>query len=277
MLHFEAVGHLIGGIRWDRASEAAKILYRIATESYIYHVAILAMFYTQTDRYASLSPNVKKLLEHASGPKVNMIISLDVSIYIILFELTVLSRADQAHTDYAARLDAVQVNLSETLDRVRANSYTTPTTVYEDEFWKLTHVAGLVLQIFLTKVKNPSILATAEDIKNNVSVATKVLNSVASTRAWTGNFVWMVTILLCAASTPDDVKKVDDKVNEIKQGLWGGDLLRIQQVIRVVQQKRRQLDRVFVFNDNVIIPEDYDTLSILLNKNGILGWRPTGE
>lgn len=272
LLHFEAVGHLIDSVRWERMSDAAKIFYRVAIESYIYHVAILAMFYPQTNRYATLSSTVQRMLRRdGSGPEVNMIISLDVDIYLILFELTILSRTDRYHIDFPARLAAIRTKLTGVLDRATAHMSTIPTTEYEEQFWKLTYVACLVLQIFFAKVQTPAILATAEEIKRDASMAFKVLGIVQIRRTWTGNLVWILTLLLCAASTPSDVEQIETTIDQIKQGLWGSDLLRIQQVVRLVRQKRRQLDRSIASSGNVILPEHYDTLSILLNQNGILG------
>lgn len=113
-------------------------------------------------------------------------------------------------------------------------------TETEHQFWFLTCFGCEVLRIFRSKVEEPNLLPKSEIvIRHRTTEAIKSMESLVIRRAWIGNMVWLLTIMLCAAHTTANIIAIDQKMKEVKRGIWGGDLLRLTQVVHNIRRVRQ--------------------------------------
>lgn len=201
-----------------------------------------------------------------------MIIGMDANIYRVLFMATLLGRADRSSPHYLSRVETADSILRDVSLRTDIAMSAQHLTAKEKEFWTLTRFAYQALQIYLTKVRDPSALAKDEIVRVKVTAAIETLESLSISRAWTGNLVWILAIMLCAAYTVSDVAAIDKKVQEVKEGLWGADLLRLTQTVYRVRKQREQSSHSNRTSGGRYAPGSPDTLALLLNHNGILAY-----
>lgn len=274
LLHFEAVGHLLQ-ICVDRSSAsktaAASLFHRIAFESYLYHVSMLSLFYPETDRYTELAPHIERELHtRHSGIDQNIVTALDINIYRVLFASTLLARTDQSRSGYPEKLEATKALLETISSRASENLQDTSTPSTETEFWRLSSVASNALFILLLKVENRSLLPTDDRIRNHLTLAVTVLSSCSISRAWKGNLVWILAILLCAAYITADSETVHRLIEQYKSGIWVADSARIEGVLKAVRAIRDKPLQPANDAERIVELEEHDTLALLLHPRGVL-------
>lgn len=195
---------------------------------------------------------------------------MDANIYRVLFMATLLGRADRSSPHHLRHAETADSILGDIVQRTNIAISAQHLTTREKEFWSLTKFASQALQIYLIKVRDPSVSANDEIVRVWVRAAIETLESLSISRAWTGNLVWTLSIMLCAAYTVSDVAAIDKKVQEVKEGLWGADLLRLTQTVHRVRRQREQSCHPERISGGRVAPGRSDTLALLLNPNGIL-------
>lgn len=235
---------------------------------------MLALFYPHTDRYIQLPAELEPILSiDETGFGRNLLIALDINIYNILFKLTVLGRVYRRNTSSSHRESLEHLHTQLNMITHRAKQEMESRTLVDDvstQFWRLSYIASQVLQIFIAKVQDPTILAGSEMVRNHVSIVLTELLAYSPMRAWTGNFIWIFTILLCATYTVPDFEKALASIERFKSGMWGGDLLRLQQLVENLYNRRKQSAVQTAHCGGVMKQEYHDALAILLHPRGVL-------
>lgn len=270
LLHFEVIGHLITNIASNPRrceSLSTTLFHRIALESYLYHVSVCSLFYPETNRYTELSPLVEQtLVAGSSGFNENIIVVLDIQVYRVLFGLSILGRSNPTSPGYGVKLGELQTILETVSARTSQAMNAAVSTAQDSQFWLLSYVASEVLHIFLAKVQNRDLLATDESVRSRVVAATKMLKICQIDRAWNGNLIWIITILLCAAYTRSEFEAIHELIDHAKMGFWGADLLRINQIVHAIRTRRERSYQLA----GLIQEADHDILSLLLDPQGVL-------
>lgn len=271
LLHFEAVGRLLDMTNTSSGQSqhtALTLFHRIALESYLYHVSCLSLFYPQTHRYTQLSPQTEeKISIAASQSRKNIIIALDIDIYRVLFGLNILARIEVVQSEFDVRVAYLQNLLEAVQDRTIASEGDEP---IDPDFRRLNRIAIAALRILMMKVRNRQVLSSDQAVATELAAAIEDLGLIVIKRAWTGNLVWILVILICAAQSPSDVEALHSRTIKIQAGMWGNDLAIMQRIVQIGQKNRQMSLRMAANSDGIVRQTDYDTLAMLLNRRGVL-------
>ena len=228
MFHLEAAGQLFklrkakGITSISEASSTPLHLYRVATESFLYHIATMALFHEDIDElsnkfsWADLHdglnsnpfPDASKFANSPiTGPLHN--------VYRLVFEVTELSRhVPLEGEDYqnALQYKLELETLKETLPQESEEDSTNPLALSLEQS-DLLYV--LPLQIYLFKVLHPEVPATHVYIQSLVRECMPLIQDCLVGDPSNFNLWWPILILSCAVQSPADVSLLKERLIEI--------------------------------------------------------------
>lgn len=254
------------------ATRTSSTFYRVALESYLYHVAVLSLYYPQTDRYTEIPPQIEENFKlESSGIRENIVVALDINIYRILFKLTLLARASPLpHQRYLDQLQECRSMLHTVSVRLQSELLNTSSAADDVNFWLLTSIAVEALEIFRMKLEDRSLLSTDIHVRTRLKTAITGLEACSISREWKGNLIWMLAILLCATYLQTDFEKICQMIGKFQRGIWGADLARLETLVNMIRRRRHNSLQQAQDTDRIVKVEQHDTLAILLNPQGIL-------
>lgn len=248
------------------------MLYRIAVECWLYHLATLAVYYrlpnhvmesidwTFLDKVYGQPPGSYDLALHASP-----FIGGCHVIYRIMLQVTWFARQDvpievrlRQTTEWAHELDLIMEHLESYFSALSDD-------VASLYYWKsVLHIYAI--RIFLVKVADHRSTSSNPMIREFLAAARGVFEHKTTHETLNPALAWPLVIFLCASHEESTLAFFHSTISMIRDNFDMGHQTRLSAVLQTLRQKRTTQNCC----DSGDCQLGHDTLDLLLSKGGLL-------